>query len=225
MGTLAIFALQIVVVTGPTLNCAFNEFVGMEDSKLVCKRPLVTHLLSNDVPGAIYFSTGTGMAIDGDNFRYDPGTQRLTVTNLTVTNAPPPVAGTAALTYSFFANAPSNPADWGGSFIGCAALQTASSGVNRCGIPRTGTITSACLFVSVAAVLGSGEPAIASLRLNDASDVTISSAVLFSRPYQFYCAPLSIPVVQGGFFEIKIAFPIWVTNPTGVRFGGTVVVQ
>jgi hypothetical protein len=128
-------------------------------------------------------------------------------------------------TYAFYANAPSNPADGGTNYIGCATVQTSSQAVNRCIVTRTGTITDACVYVAVATVLGSGESATASVRLNNTTDTTISSAVLLSSASQFYCATLSIAVVQGDYFEIKIVFPTWNTNPTGVRLGGTVIVQ
>ena len=57
-----------------------------------------------------------------------------------------------------------------------------------------------------------------SLRLNDTTDTTLSSAVnLSSNPFEVLGVSLNIPVVAGDYCEVKWVTPTWVTNPTSVQ--------
>ena len=132
----------------------------------------------------------------------------------------------APLHFAFGTNASVNPTDGSTTYTGCSAVAASSTvNINHCLVIRTGTITEACIQVSVLGVLGSGESGTASVRLNNTTDTTISAAVTYTAAAQTFCnSGLSIAVVQGDFFEFKLVHPTWATNPTTVRLYGAVLV-
>jgi len=82
-------------------------------------------------------------------------------------------------------------------------------------IPRAGTIKRADIIMI--GTVGSAEPSTMSLRLNNTTDTTLSSAIDLSvNPLEVLGVALNIPVVAGDFFEIKWVTPTWATNPAGV---------
>ena len=84
-------------------------------------------------------------------------------------------------------------------------------------VQRAGKITGVRLFGIVAGTLGTAENSTVSFRLNDTTDTTISSVVtLNATPFTIVNTSLSVAVAVGDFFNIKIATPAWVTNPTSV---------
>ena len=81
-------------------------------------------------------------------------------------------------------------------------------------IPRAGKITGVRLF-GAASVLGTAENSTFSVRLNDTTDTTISSVVVFNAtPFTIVNTSLSIAVSVGDFINVKAVTPAWVTNPT-----------
>ena len=108
-----------------------------------------------------------------------------------------------ATTY-FFGN-------WDGS-----ALSTGAGGARRMYIQRAGVITRADVFM-FATGSGSNETSTMSVRLNNTSDATISSAIeVNSSTEHFTNTSMSVAVSAGDFVEIKWVTPTWATNPTGV---------
>ena len=84
-------------------------------------------------------------------------------------------------------------------------------------VMRAGKITGIRLFGSVGG-LGTAENSTVSFRLNDTTDTTVSSVVVFNAtPFTIVNTSLSVAVAVGDFFNIKIATPAWVTNPTSVN--------
>ena len=73
---------------------------------------------------------------------------------------------------------------------------------------------------------GTTETSTASIRLNNTTDTTISSAVnLSSNPYAVSNTSLNVAVVAGDYIEIKWVTPTWVTNPTGVSGSAMIVIE
>lgn len=90
----------------------------------------------------------------------------------------------------------------------------ASAANNKFYIPRAGLLVRAVIFV--VCTTGTGESATVSFRLNDTTDTTISSSVVFnSSPTTITNSSLSVAVATGDFFGVKVAMPTFVTNPTG----------
>lgn len=101
-------------------------------------------------------------------------------------------------------------------------LVTASTtaDTSRIYIPVTGTIRAAYLYVSVAGTLGSAQTGSAYIRINNTTDVTISTGVLWTAVSQVFSATgLTQAVTAGDYFEIKLIYPTWSpTNPTNVVY-------
>ena len=91
-----------------------------------------------------------------------------------------------------------------------------TGGFRKLFIPKTGTIK-ACYLFFTNTIAGTTETSTVSIRLNDTTDTTVSSAVTNNaNPSSFSNTALSIAVVAGDFIELKWATPAWVTNPTSV---------
>lgn len=91
-------------------------------------------------------------------------------------------------------------------------------------VPRSGMITRVDLIIIC--TTGSNEASTISLRLNDTTDTTISSAVdLSTSPFQVSVTSINIPVVEGGFIEMKWVTPTWATNPTTVSITAQIFVE
>lgn len=113
--------------------------------------------------------------------------------------------------------ASSNPADATTYFFGCfthTSPSTTAAG-NRIYIMRSGTICAADVFLTGST--GSTETSTISIRLNNTTDTTISSAVaLNTSPFHAQNTALSVSVSTGDYVEIKWVTPTWGTNPTSV---------
>lgn len=106
-------------------------------------------------------------------------------------------------------------------FHGFALAVTAVN--HKIRIPRTGKILAVYLDGLVATTTSTAENSTVSFRLNDTTDTTISSTVVFNAsPFSFSNTGLSIAVTAGDYFNIKIATPAWVTNPIGVYMSAQV---
>ncbi len=88
-------------------------------------------------------------------------------------------------------------------------------------IPKAGKITRVDLYVhNNSGVVGSNEISTISLRLNDTTDIplttTLTADAASGETRYFNITGLSTAVVAGDFYEIKWVTPTWVTNPTNV---------
>lgn len=98
-------------------------------------------------------------------------------------------------------------------------FSTSSAGQStRLFVPKSGTLTHASGFISVNTVLGTTENVTIYARLNDTTDITLTSTSQWSAvAVTFSNTGLSTAVSAGDFLQIKIVTPAWSTNPTGVR--------
>lgn len=93
---------------------------------------------------------------------------------------------------------------------------------HRTYIQRAGKIVAVRIF-GVCVSPGTTENSTVSFRLNDTTDTTITSTLAMNAsPLTVANTALSIAVVVGDYFTIKIATPAWVTNPTGVSIACTI---
>lgn len=93
-------------------------------------------------------------------------------------------------------------------------------------IPKAGTIKAIYSHWLILGSNGSSETSILSFRLNDTTDTVISSLITNDSPIlTFSNTGLSIPVVQGDYFELKWVTPAWVTNPTNLFTSATIYIE
>lgn len=105
-------------------------------------------------------------------------------------------------------------------FGGLNFAPTSSATIAAWIVPYGVTLIRAELDVLVTGTLGSGESASAYVRINDTTDVTISTAVLHSAAQNIYNATLNTAIAANDFLEFKIVLPTWATNPTNVFYMG-----
>ncbi len=99
-----------------------------------------------------------------------------------------------------------------------ALSTTTTAAVSRMVIPQAGTITRCDVFVANDGTLGSGETSTLSIRLNNTTDTTVTSALTTNNAANvFNNISLSITVDAGAYIEFKWVTPTWATNPTSVR--------
>lgn len=123
-----------------------------------------------------------------------------------------------------------SPADATTYFLSMSQAMTTytASGTadTRLYIPKTGTITACYGVVTVSGTLGSAGSSTLSIRLNNSSDTTVSSAIaMTSAANTFNNTGLSISVSAGDYIEFKWLTPTWATNPTVVRTSISVYIQ
>lgn len=105
-------------------------------------------------------------------------------------------------------------------------VYTASGNADsRLYIPKAGTVT-AC-YGTFTCTAGSGQTSTLSIRLNNTTDTTVSSAIVMdAADNTFNNAALSIAVAAGDYLELKILCPTWTpTNPTVVRSSISIYIQ
>lgn len=96
----------------------------------------------------------------------------------------------------------------------------------RVHIPKSGTVTKIYLQISNGGTLGSSEQFTISFRLNNATDTVILTTATTNNTVSYVNnTALSIPVLAGDFFSIKLVTPAWATNPTNVQFNAIVYVK
>lgn len=89
-------------------------------------------------------------------------------------------------------------------------------------VARTGKIVA--VYLDGLCATGSVESSTFSLRLNNTTDTTISSAVVFNAtPYSFSNTALAIAVTAGDYINVKWVTPAWATNPTGIYITAQIV--
>jgi hypothetical protein len=92
-------------------------------------------------------------------------------------------------------------------------------------IPKTGTVKAA-YFHFIKNVTGSGENITLAFRLNDTTDLNLTTTMTWSATAdKVYSTGLSQAVTAGDTFTMKLVTPAWVTNPTGVRGYGWIYIE
>jgi hypothetical protein len=111
---------------------------------------------------------------------------------------------------------PADATTYYGGFRPIASTTTAA--ISRLVIPQAGTITRCDVFVANDGTLGSGETSTLSIRLNNTTDTTVTSALTTNNAANVFTnSSLSIAVSAGDYIEFKWVTPTWATNPTSVR--------
>jgi len=116
-----------------------------------------------------------------------------------------------------------NPADsttyyFGRPFVNVGATTAA---IRKIMVPRAGTVTRVDISVgNNTGTQGSNEVMTISLRLNNTTDTTLSSAFTINQvgggSATFSVTGLTIAVAAEDYLEVKLVTPAWVTNPTNV---------
>lgn len=109
-----------------------------------------------------------------------------------------------------------------GAMAGQGPLVIASR--SRLYIPAAGNITLFRLFAHISGTLGSAEIVNFWVRLNDTTD-SLNVQLSLNAVAVTGSAAGSVAVVAGDFIEFKYTSPVWVTNPTNIRFAAVVLVQ
>lgn len=110
-----------------------------------------------------------------------------------------------------------NPADGTTYYFGAwGSLPLQSTGGGQRVYVARACIVTAC-DVYFAGVAGTSETSTLSLRVNNTTDNTITSALnLSSPPVHSLVTGLNVALSAGDYFEIKWVTPTWVTNPTSL---------
>lgn len=177
-------------------------------------------VLKSDAAGNGYWSTGSAGATGATGPTGAAGSNG----SAGATGATGPT-GSSTAHYALMASfASTNPADattyyFGGMYV---ALTTVNAS-RRIYIPYSGTLTAAYLYIRNGGTAGTTETSTAYIRINDATDVTISSSVTTNNgDNAFNVTGLSTAVTAGDYFEVKWITPTWSTNPTAL-FGNVVI--
>jgi hypothetical protein len=104
-------------------------------------------------------------------------------------------------------------------------VTSAGAGFRRTCIPRAGTLKSAYIFTQNT-VLATAETSTLYFRLNNTTDVTLSSAVVFNATYAVVSVTgLSTALVVGDYYELKLVAATFATNPTNTDVQVMLVIQ
>lgn len=119
-----------------------------------------------------------------------------------------------------------NPADSETLFVGaCPGITGDTYAKARIQVPKTGVIKRLWLNVTVSGTLGSNESVVHSLRINDTTDVTGVAGTYEAIQQNLVNAAVNTAVNTGDYIALKVVAPVWVTNPTSVRFFGHVYIE
>lgn len=95
------------------------------------------------------------------------------------------------------------------------AAPTTTAAIRTCKIPVNATLVGAVINCAALGGAGSGESTSMYVRLNNTTDITLSTAVLYNATNtQFVITGLNSVVTTSDYFEIKMVTPTWVTNPS-----------
>lgn len=127
----------------------------------------------------------------------------------------------------FFAGANHSPADSTTYYFGFGQnTPLTSAQTQKYFIPKAGTVTRCDITVAVGGTLGTSESSTFNFRLNDTTNTVLSAAVTMDAAYQtFNVTGLSIAVVAGDYVEVQLVTPMWVTNPTNVRYYASLFIE
>lgn len=110
-----------------------------------------------------------------------------------------------------------NPADNSTYYFGIENAATTGANIRNVPFPFSGTIVYANVVI-IAAAAGTAETFSCYLRINHATDVLVSNAASITGLLQkFPNSALSTAITADDYFEGKVVFPTWTTNPTGVK--------
>lgn len=178
----------------------------------------------------VHADVGTAVSVSHNINVFGSGGTTTSASGSTVTiNSASSTTDTYAFTWSVGSGAGGgNPADGvtyymqNGNDITNA---TASGATTNVWIPKDGTINTVYGEVT-ASGLGSAENITIALRLNNTINFNITTTLeLNASPALFSITNLGLSVVAGDFINLLFISPTWVTNPTGVRLGATVLVS
>ena len=96
--------------------------------------------------------------------------------------------------------------------------------ISRVYIRKTGVIRTANIL-TYATTAGTNESWSFYIRLNNTTDYLIQTISATTNMRTFTSSSLNIPVVAGDYIEIKMVCPTWVTNPSGVRGNGYIIIE
>jgi len=146
-------------------------------------------------------------------------------TNALASTAPTPTPTTVVTDMFFFQSTSTNPTDATTRYISGAPVAQQSTYANANYIaPVAGTITAATL-TWVASSAGTSETISTYVRVNDTTDYLIASVGNTSGTKQFVNGALSVALAANDTFSIKLVYPTWVTNPSGVSIGGVLLFE
>lgn len=136
--------------------------------------------------------------------------------------APASLVGYALM---FYGNTQSSPADATTYYFGNAPAQAIDTNATwyRIYVPKAGKIKAVYGNLHTGGAAGSGESSSIYVRINNTTDVTVTTSLTtnsVSNP--FNATGLSTAVSAGDYLEIKWVTPTWASNPTNIR--GSVVV-
>ena len=93
-------------------------------------------------------------------------------------------------------------------------------------IPKAGTLKAVQVHVEVGSVLGTTESVSHSIRLNDTTDITLTTTNTYNAlTVDSTTTGLSQALVAGDYVVLKVATPAWVTNPTGVKWNAFLYIE
>jgi hypothetical protein len=115
------------------------------------------------------------------------------------------------------------PADGSTYYFGASVAVPTTTGMTRCVFFRkAGIIRSVDLTLIVTGTVGTGEAILAYLRLNHSVDYPIPLVSSTNVVRYFADDTLVVPVTKDEFFEFKLVFPAWATNPTAIFCEGKI---
>lgn len=109
-------------------------------------------------------------------------------------------------------------------FGGLIDAPSTTAALRRVYVTKAGTLKVAYVF-STCSVSGTDEAWPLSIRLNDTSDTAVASVSAATTERVWSNAALSIAVVPGDYFEMKLVNPTWLVAPTLVAFSGSVYIE
>ncbi len=120
----------------------------------------------------------------------------------------------------------SNPVDATTNYFTDSSVTSSSATLLRLPIPKSGTIKAIYAEVSVAGTLGSSETGTLAIRINNTTDVNITTGYKADATNQAYNATsLTQTVSAGDYINVKIVNPTWATNPTTVKYSVSVYIE
>lgn len=128
----------------------------------------------------------------------------------------------------FYGNTQTTPADSTTYYFGnapAAAIDTNATWY-RVYVPKAGTIKAVYGNLHTAGTSGSTENSSIYVRINNTTDVTVTTSRTtnnVSNP--FSATGLSTAVAEGDYLEIKWVTPAWATNPTNIRGSAVVYIE
>ena len=137
-------------------------------------------------------------------------------------------ATTVGYAIQFWGNTQSSPADATTYYFGNAPAQGLDTNATwyRVYVPQAGTIKAVYGNLHTGGATGSGESSSIYVRVNNTTDVTVTTSLTtnsVSNP--FSATGLSQAVSAGDYLEIKWVTPTWATNPTNIRASAVVYIE